>query len=360
LVVQPNRSTPPPGGAEQGLRDLTLLALPGNRDGEKILHGPLFDWFEDRFAMLNWTVPADHLGPGLPPRDMRPRTLLRFLLEDAGYPQRDQIWAAVIAGARRPATAEPYRLLAISLAARGLRGSRKRVTMAHRDDTADVDHDLLYGFLKRMTTIDVRATNLGMKLIESGVTYAKGQQPRQPKRIQNSRKRRPAVAKSALVAGGAPDEELSGLFNEFLAALADAGKPLAERDVKLLTITGFDNVSMEAAADQLGMSLDTAYKQRQRAKARFRQYVATRDREHDEKPADEARGKRATGRGATASAEAAAPPTRRTAPSPAPPRSARRPGSTIPPASSDHDRHATRLESDPTAPAPDHPSAPPR
>jgi hypothetical protein len=290
---------------------------------------------------------------------MRPRTLLRFLLEDADYPQRDQIWAAVIAGARRPATAEPYRLLAISLAARGLRRARKRVVLAHRDDTADIDHDLLYGFLKRMTTIDVRATNLGMKLIESGVTHAKGQQSRPSKRARKSRKRQPPAAMAEPVAGSTPDEELSVHFHEFLAALATAGRPLAERDVKLLTITGFDHVSMKDAADQLGMSLNTAYKQRKRAKARFLKYLAARDREPDEKPAGDVRGKSATGRGATASAEAAAPPTRRTAPTPAPPRSTRRSGPRVPAASSDHDRSATPHGSGPTPPAPDHPNDPP-
>jgi hypothetical protein len=355
LVVRPNRSTPPPQGVEQGLRDLTPLVLPGNRDGIEARHGPLFDWFEDRFAMLNWTVPADHLGPGLPPKDMRPRTLLRFLLEDADYPQRDRIWAAVITGTRRPATAEPYRLLAISLAARGLRRSRKRIILAHRDDTADIDHDLLYGFLKRMATIDVRATNLGMKLIENGVTYAKGQQPRRAQRTRTSRKRRPPEAESEPVADGMPDEELSVLFHEFLAALAADGRPLAERDIKLLTITGFDHVSMTDAADHLGMSLNTAYKQRQRAKARFLKYLTDRD----EKPAGDVRGKSATGRGATASAEAAARPTHRTAPNPAPPRSTRRSSRSVPPASSNHDRSATPHESDPTPPAPDHPTGQP-
>ncbi|HET6482081.1 MAG TPA: hypothetical protein VFG35_18905 [Actinoplanes sp.] len=353
--MQANSSTPLARGAELGLRDLTPLVLPGNRDGTDTRHGPLFDWFEDRFAVLNWTIPADHLGPGLPPKDMRPRTLLRFLLEDADYPQRDQIWAAVITGARRPATAEPYRLLAISLAARGLRRSRKRVVLTHRDDTADIDHDLLYGFLRRMTTIDVRATNLGMKLIESGITHAKGQQSRPSQRVRTSRKRRAPTA----TADSTPDEELSVLFHEVLAALAAAGRPLAERDVKLLTITGFDHVSMTDAADQLGMSLETAYKQRQRAKARFLKYLAARDLEPDEEPAGGVRGKSATGRGATASAEAAAPPTRRTAPTPALRRSTRRSGPTAPAASSDHDRSATPHGSDPTPPAPDHPNDPP-
>jgi hypothetical protein len=352
LVVQPNRSTPLSRRAELALQDLTPLVLPGSRDGTEARHGPLFDWFENRFAMLNWTIPAGHLGPGLPPRDMRPRMLLRFLLEDADYPQRDQIWAAVITGARRPATAEPYRLLAISLAARGLRRSRKGIILAHRDDTADIDHDLLYGFLKRMTTIDIRATNLGMKLIESGITHAKGRQSRPS---QQPRKPRPP----APMADSTPDEKLRVLFHDFLAALAASGRPLAERDVKLLTITGFDHVSMKDAADQLGMNLNTAYRQRKRAKARFLKYVAARDREADEKPAGGARGKSATDRGATASGEEAAASTRRTAPTPVPRRSTRRSAPRAPAASSDHDRSATPHGSDPTPPAPPHPTGPP-
>ncbi|GAA0585926.1 hypothetical protein GCM10010172_83970 [Paractinoplanes ferrugineus] len=84
------------------------------------------------------------------------------------------------------------------------------------------------------------------------------------------------------MADGMSDRDLSVLFQEFLAALAAVGRPLAERDVKLLTITGFDHVSMKHAANQLGMSLETAYKQRQRAKSRFVKYLAARDRGPDE------------------------------------------------------------------------------
>ncbi|MEV6631606.1 hypothetical protein AB0M54_12725 [Actinoplanes sp. NPDC051470] len=313
----------------------------------------MFDWFLDRFALLDWTIPAGHLSPGLPPRDMRPRMLQRFLLEDADYQQRDQIWAAVITGARRPATAEPYRILAIGLAARGLRAARKRIKLAHRDDTADVDHDLIHGFLNRLKTIDVRATNLGMKLIESGVTYAKGQQRRRPKTIRSP------AAEPEPVSADTPDEDVNTLFHTVLAAFAEAGKPLTERDIKLLTITGFDQVSIKEAADQLGIGLEAAYKRRQRVQARFQRYFAAPGREDDEDPVTKARGKAITGRDATASAEAAAPPTHRTAPLPAPPRSTRRSRPTAPAASSDHDRSATPHGSDPTPQAPDHPTVPP-
>lgn len=96
-----------------------------------------------------------------------------------------------------------------------------------------------------------------MKLIESGVTHAKGQQPRPSKRARTSRKRRLPAAIAEPMADGMPDADLSVLFHEFLAALAADGRPLAERDVKLLTITGFDHVSMKDAADQLGLSLET-------------------------------------------------------------------------------------------------------
>ncbi|GID29546.1 hypothetical protein [Paractinoplanes brasiliensis] len=297
--------------------------------------------------------------PACRPRTCDPARSYDSCSKTPTTPQRDKIWAAVITGSRRPETAEPYRLLAISLAARGLRRSRKRVILAHRDDTDDIDHDLIHGFLKRLKTIDIRATNHGMKLIESGITHAKGQQARPPKRARTSRKRRPPAAIAEPVADGTLDEDLSGIFHEFLAALAADGRPMAERDVKLLTITGFDHVNMKDAADQLGMSLETAYKQRQRAKARFVKYLVAREREPDEKPADDVREKSVTGPGATASAEEAAPPTRRTAPHPDPPRSTRRSGSTVPDASSDHDRSATPHGSDPKPPAPDHPNDPP-
>ena len=174
-MVLPNRSTPSADGnlGPATLGSLRLITVPGARDGNATRQGPLFDWFPDRFAFLPWTIPAGSLAAGLPHRDMAPRQLERFLLEEADYPQRDRIWAAVITGTRQPGTAEPYRILALGLAARGLRGFRNRLPIRHRSELADVDHDLVYGFLRRLATIGIDLTNLGGRLINSGVSYAK-------------------------------------------------------------------------------------------------------------------------------------------------------------------------------------------
>ncbi|GGN99280.1 hypothetical protein GCM10010112_92960 [Actinoplanes lobatus] len=312
------------------LTALSPMALPGCWDG------PLFDWFLDRFAMLDWTIPAGHFAPGLPPRDMRPRTLLRFLLEDADYAQRDEIWAAVITGARRPGTAEAYRILSIGLAARGLRGSRKRVPVAHRDEAEDVDHDLVLGFLRRLETIDVGVTNLGLRLIDSGVTHAKS---RQRSRL------RPTASELDPAGSDVPEDDIATMFNAVLTELATAGRPLAEQDVKLLTLTGFDGLSIKDAAQRLGIGVQAAYKRHQRAHARIREHLAARDQE----PATAVRDARAS-----VAAEGSS--TRRTVPIPDRPRSTRRSTPRARTATPDHDQPAAHPESGPTTRAPGHPS----
>jgi hypothetical protein len=298
LVVRPSKSTLAVGVADLVFWRTGSITLPGSRDGTITRHGPLFDWFLDRFAYLDWTIPAGSLS-GLPPTDMRPRQLERFLLEDADYAQRDRIWAAVIAGAREPATAEPYRVLAIGLAARGLRGFRLSRTGLSLDEYADVDHDLVLGFLRRLGTIDVRTSNLGMKLIDSGITYARTRQS-QPRPASVELQPISAIA-------GDPEDDVSALLNESIAELAKAEKPLADQDVKLLTLTIVDGFSVKDAAKNLGLNVQVAYKRRQRAGARLRDHLAAAHQPSGEVPAP---GGSATGRGATASAEAAAPPTR--------------------------------------------------
>jgi hypothetical protein len=268
LAIQPHRTLPALAGP--ALVDLkgAPLTLPGTQGG------PLFDWFLDRYAQLDWTIPADGLAPGLPPRPMRPRQLERFLLEDADYPQRDRIWAAVITGARHPCTAEPYRVLALGLAARGLRGFRDRLAVRHRSELADVDHDLVLGFLRRLATIDVRATNLGMKLIDSGITHART-------RRQHAYTRTITTDVEPTSVASAP-YDMDVLFRSLIADLAAAGTPLTPQDVMLLAMTGFDGLSVKEAAKRLGLSEQAAYKRRQRAEARIRRHLAAHDRDPEE------------------------------------------------------------------------------
>ncbi|MDR6316053.1 RNA polymerase sigma factor [Actinoplanes couchii] len=240
-------------GGENFLEKAVPFSLPGAGAG------PLFDWFLDRFAQLTWNIPAEAFGPGLPPREMRPRGLERFLLEDADYPQRDRIWAAVIAGSRRPGADEAYRILALGLATRGLRGFRDRLAIRDRSDLADIDHDLVAGFLRRLATIDTGTTNLGMKLIDSGITHAKV-------RLRQSRLRPPTINSVSL-----PYDDPYAL----LVGLA-AESALAPLDVQLLSLTAVDGLSIKDAAKHLGIGEQAAYKRRQRAEARIRRHLTGR------------------------------------------------------------------------------------
>jgi hypothetical protein len=351
--VQSNNPTPPSSHPDQHLREMRPITTVGTSDGAATKHGPLFDWFPDRFALLPWTIPASSLAPGLPPRDMAPRQLERFLLEDADYPQRDQIWAAVITRARQIDTAESYQILALGLAARGLRAFRNHLPILHRSELTDVDQDLIVGFQRRLATITLDATNLGGRLINSGISYAKVQWRRHLNRPPATQPDTDATI-AAPAAGG-----MQTAFDTLITDMTDRGTPLGEEDVKLIAMTAIDGLTIVDAAQTLGLPLETVYKRRQRAEARIRQHIDTRDHEPDQKSAPDARGKPATRRGATASAEAAELTTRRMAPDPAPRRPTRRSTPPAQPASSDHDLPATPHGSDPTTPAPAHPNEPP-
>ncbi|WP_328459415.1 hypothetical protein OHA21_27045 [Actinoplanes sp. NBC_00393] len=273
---------------------------------------------------------------------MAPRRLERFLLEEAGYGERDQIWAGVIAGARQPATAEVYRILALGLAVRGLRSFRNRLFVRDRGELLDVDQDLAYGFLRRLTTIPLDATNLGGRLINSGVSYAKVHWKRYLDRP-------PAIEPDAAEGAAATDSSLQAAFDALVTGLAEIGTPLADDDIKLLALTSLDGRSVVHAASVLELPLQVAYKRRQRMEVRIRAYLrALREQEM------------ATGPGATATAEVAAPSTRRTAARPGQPPPTQRSARPTRLPNSDRDRPATPHGSDPRPPAPAHRISPPR
>lgn len=322
------------------------ITIPGRSNGTGTKPGPLFDWFVDRFELLPWTIPAGSLAPYLPPRDMAPRALERFVLEDADYSERDQIWAAVITRAREPDLAEPYLILALGLVSRGLRAYRNHLPILHRDELLDVDHDLVVGFQRRLRTIPLNLKNLGGRLVNSGVSYA---------RVHwRSHLDRPRAVAPEAIGPVVPAGGLHTAFDTLSTDMAACGTPLSEDDRKLLTLTAIEGHTITEAAQMLDLRLETAYKRRQRAESRIRQHINTRNHQ------SEVAKRRATpGRGATATAATAESTTRRTAPTPAQPQSTRRPALTAQPANSDHDPPATPHGSDPTTPAPAHPNEPP-
>ncbi|MBT8226471.1 MAG: sigma-70 family RNA polymerase sigma factor [Dactylosporangium sp.] len=231
--------------------------------------GPLLDWLSDRILTWPWAVPAGSLGPGVPSRDTPLRVLERHLLEEASYPERDRIWAGIVTLARTPDTAADYRTVALTLAAKGLRGFRNRLPARNRDEVCDIDADLAYGLLRRVTTIDLAAPRVGGRLIDSAIGHAKGRwrlhlnRPT-PSLVDPDTRAQPTTG------------SLQASFDALLAAAARAGEPLDPRTIDLIVRTRLDRQSLEQAAAELGLPLPGAYKRRKRAEARLRRFLPTR------------------------------------------------------------------------------------
>ena len=105
--------------------------------------------------------------PGLPQRLM-PLDDLRAALIHDGTPRwaRDAIWGEVVTRARRdgPHGCSPRSALALP----GLRRRAGRLALGWHGETADLDAELLAGFLERLTTIDLDAPNICARLIDAG------------------------------------------------------------------------------------------------------------------------------------------------------------------------------------------------
>lgn len=331
--VPPTSTTPPPLLAAtlgRTLAERHIITLPGTGAPGSVTPGPLFDWFPDRFADLPWIIPAGSLAADVPHKDMAPRSLQRFVLEDATYEQRDQIWAGLVTGCRDPGTAHAYRIIALGVAAKGLRGFRNSLIGADRTELLDIDADLAYGFLRRLPSIKLDASNIGGRLIASGTNYAKwhwGKYLDRPATV------RPDPALSAGNDSADGDSSLQSAFATLIADLAATGRPLKPDDITLLAMTSLEGRTVIDAAEKLHRPLEAIYKRRQRLAARIRAHLQSNINDDSPSPA--------TGRGATASAAEAAPSTHRTAAIPGPRRPTPTPTPTAQPASSDRDQPAT-------------------
>lgn len=224
--------------------------------------GPMLDWFPSLFATLPWVITADTFGPGVPRRDTAPRVLERFVIEEATYQQRDDIWVGIVTRARRPDTASRYTVIALGVAAKGLIGFRNRLRTRGSVELADVDADLVYGLVRRLATIELEHRNIGGRLIDSAIGYAKRQ--------WRHHLERPSPTDVAGDTALAPvSQGLQLALDRMTRRLAAAGQCLDPSDMELIAATRVDRRHMIDAAAHLGLPLEAAYKRRQRAEQRL-------------------------------------------------------------------------------------------
>jgi hypothetical protein len=255
---------------------------------------PLLEWLDDALDSWVWRAEPDTFGPGIPPRTMSATGLRRWLLADTTtYAARDLAWAELITRARRtgqdigPATgpeigpdeaqARGYRFLAVGLALPGLRGWRRRIPLVRAGQAAEVQADIVTGFLIRLASIDPAGQNLAGRLIDSAIGYAARRhrhQPGDPLLVPVDLDTLNAL--TGRLAGQHDDadpdgdaESLQDCLVRYATRLRAVGARVPDLDVELIALTRLDGVPITTAAAQLGIPLQAAYKRRQRAEHRL-------------------------------------------------------------------------------------------
>jgi hypothetical protein len=183
---------------------------------------------------------------GLPERLVPLDELQRLLIHDA-TPRtvRDVVWQEVVARARRDGPA--WVVAAVGLALPGLRRRAGRLAAGWHGETADLDAELLAGFLERLTTVDVHAANICGRLIDAGA--------RAVRRARNGVQDNDAIRVQG--AWGTPPRRPWD-HPDWVLTRALAAAVIDPEECLLISATRLDDVPLQVVADQLGISVQVA------------------------------------------------------------------------------------------------------
>jgi hypothetical protein len=222
--------------------------------------GPL-DAAQRAFGLL--TIPPAPLAfdcrgiADLPQRMVPLDELRRLLIGDATpRPVRDEVWREVVTRARRDGPA--WVVAAVGLALPGLRRRAGRLASGWHGETADLDAELVTGFLERLTTIDLDAVNICSRLIDAGA--------------RSVRRARACAQDNDTVRGfeaWGPPPRRPWDHPDWVLARALAAAVLDPEECLLISATRLDDVPIQAVADQLGISAQLAISWRRAGERRL-------------------------------------------------------------------------------------------
>jgi hypothetical protein len=199
---------------------------------------------------------------GLPQRLVALDELKRLLLSDGTpRPVRDVVWRELVTRARRDGPA--WVVAAAGLAMPGLRRRAGLIFRGWAGEREDLDSELLLGFLERLRTIDVDAGNICARLIEAGARQA--QRSWRFDQVQDLARDVPPRSLPPARPWDHPD---------FVLARAVAAAVVGPEECFLIAQTRLEDVSLEVAADRLGVPASTASSWRRRAEHRLREAIA--------------------------------------------------------------------------------------
>lgn len=193
------------------------------------------------------TVTFDgHLVAGLPDRSIPLDELGQLLIHDTTPREvRDAVWREVVRRAR--GEGPTWVLAAVKLAMPGLRRRAGRLAAGWQGETADLDAELLAGFLERLGTIDLDAPNICARLIDAGARAVR--RARESVRDNDAIRVQDAWGPPPPRPWDHPDWVLTRALR---AAVIDPEECL------LISATRLDDVPLRVAAGELGIPVDLA------------------------------------------------------------------------------------------------------
>lgn len=182
---------------------------------------------------------------GLPDRVIAVDRLRRLLIDDA-TPRtvRDAAWREFVTLARGGDPA--WVLAAVGLAMPGLRRRAGRLAFGWHGETADLDAELLAGFLDRLTTIDLDGSNICSRLIDAGA--------RAVRRARNSVLNNDVIRVQE--AWGPPPRPWG--HPDWVLTRALTAAVIDPEECLLISATRLDDVPLRVVAEWLEVSVDLA------------------------------------------------------------------------------------------------------
>jgi hypothetical protein len=193
----------------------------------------------------------------LPQRVVPLDELRRLLISDATTrPIRDAVWREVVTRARRDGSA--WVVAAVGLALPGLRRRAGRLASGWHGETADLDAELLTGFLERLTTVDLDAANICSRLIDAGA--------RSVRRARACAEDNDTVR---MFEPWGPPPRRPWDHPDWVLARALAAAVLDPEECLLISATRLDDVPIQVVADRLGISTQLAISWRRSGERRL-------------------------------------------------------------------------------------------
>jgi hypothetical protein len=210
------------------------------------------------------SVDGRRIGGTLPSRRIPLDELKRLLLHrSTGAATRDAAWRVLVTRARRDGSS--WVIGAVGVALPGLRRAASRLARGYGGDPADIDAEVLTGFLGALRSADLSRPAIAARL--RWAAYRAGAAFRYADNTPGGRHMLPVWAAAPPQPWGHPD---------FVLADAVAQRVITAADAELIAATRLDSVPLAAAARDLGVPYDAARMRRSRAEARVAQAI------HDE------------------------------------------------------------------------------